>query len=203
MATAIGVISGVVGIYQFLADLFPTSPDSVTATVRVAVGLSGTPDPGNPSDTLNDPAGVLGSVRIYNNNQEFLSESQTNVEIDDGGFIDMAVEQVITQQVPYVQIQGADGEDLCIAYTSVTFADGQRRSWDGSWALAYDPLLWFWSGILVSPPPSSRINSVLIEKICRSAKILRSKWLPTVTSLRWSCCWPILNVLQDWLLCVA
>ncbi|KAM7205175.1 hypothetical protein V8F20_003312 [Naviculisporaceae sp. PSN 640] len=146
MPDIIGFVSGVLGIYSFLEGLLPPQPDSPSAAVRVAVGLSGTPGDDGP---LTDPQGTIKSIRIYNNNQEFLSASRDNIGIEDGGYTDAVLDQGTTQQAPYVQIRNGDGEATCIAYVSVTFSDGQQRAWDGTWAQRFG-LTWYYSGILVS-----------------------------------------------------
>ncbi|KAK4206570.1 hypothetical protein QBC37DRAFT_380961 [Rhypophila decipiens] len=146
MPDVIGFISGVLGIYSFVATLVPPQPESPFATVRVGVGLSGTPGEDGP---LDDPQGTIKSIRIYNNNQAFLSASSDNIFIEDGGYTDAVLDQVTTQQAPFVQIRNGDGEKTCIASVSVTFADGQQRGWDGTWAQRFG-ITWYYSGVLVT-----------------------------------------------------
>ncbi|KAK4219561.1 hypothetical protein QBC37DRAFT_409208 [Rhypophila decipiens] len=150
MVDIIGFASGVLTIYAFLEGLFPGQPDGPSATVRVAVGLSGSEGPdGGPDGPLTSPEGSFKSIRIYNNNGEFLSASPDNVGVDDGSYSDVTLAQQNTQQAPYVQIRVGDGEIVCLAYVSVTFSDGQKRAWDGTWAQPLG-LDWYYSGILVS-----------------------------------------------------
>lgn len=145
MVDIIGFVSGVLGIYSFIEGLFPGTPDGPSATVRVAVGLSGTEGDDGP---LTGPDGVVKSVRIYNNNGEFLSASADDQNVGDGGYTDFTLNQGNNQQTPYVQVRSGDGSNMCLAYLSVTFADGQKRAWDGSWAPQFG-LGWYYSGIFV------------------------------------------------------
>ncbi|KAM7188280.1 hypothetical protein V8F33_010717 [Rhypophila sp. PSN 637] len=146
MVDIIGFASGVLTIYAFLEGLFPGQPDGPSATVRIGVGLSGT---GGDDGPLTDPQGSFKSIRIYNNNGEFLSASPDNIGVDDGSYSDVTLAQQNTQQAPYVQVRVGDGENACVAYVSVTFSDGQKRAWDGTWAEPFG-LDWYYSGIFVS-----------------------------------------------------
>lgn len=154
MVDIIGFVSGVLGIYSFATELFPSEPGGESATVRIAVGLSGTDGDDGP---LEGPDGSVKSVRIYNNQGEFLSSGPDDQGIDDGGYTDITLKQGITQQAPYVQIRVGDDENICLAYVSVTFSDGQQRAWDGSWAPEFG-LAWYYSGILVSSNPFSYLH---------------------------------------------
>lgn len=148
MPDVIGFVSGVLGIYTFAESLFPRNPDIVSASVRVCVGLGGTPGLDGP---LESPEGVLKSVRIYNNNEQFLAAGPDDISIASGGFVDITMDQGVTQQAPFVQIRNGDGERTCIAYVTVTFNDGQMRGWDGTWAEQMpEPVLWYYSGVFVS-----------------------------------------------------
>jgi hypothetical protein len=130
----IGALSTGIGFFSFGSSLFPPAPDNSPSTrVRIAVGLEGSTNPQDPDDKeeLTGPGGKIGSVRIYNNNEEFLSASEENVDIGSGEFYDFTLTQGNNQQAPYVQVRLAEGSSLCIAYVTVTFADGQHRGWDG------------------------------------------------------------------------
>lgn len=165
MPDIIGFVSGVLGIYSFVEALFPGQPSGPAAAVRVAVGLSGTDGPDGP---LTGPEGTIKSIRIYNNNAQFLAASRDNVGIEDGGYTDVVLNQGTTQQAPYVQIRNGDGEKTCIAYVSVTFSDGQQRAWDGTWAQQLG-LTWYYSGILVSHNhPRQYLPSLVRSGSCRA-----------------------------------
>ena len=146
MVDIIGFVAGVLGIYSFFDELFPSMPGGDSAAVRVAVGLSKTEGPDGP---LTDPEGVVKSIRIYNNNGDFLAAGPDDQMINDGEYTDVTLNQGNKQQAPYVQVRVGDGEIICLAYVSVTFSDGQKRAWDGTWAQQFG-LDWYYSGIFVS-----------------------------------------------------
>ncbi|KAK4206343.1 hypothetical protein QBC37DRAFT_488177 [Rhypophila decipiens] len=128
MPDVIGFVSGVLGIWSFVQGLFPSKPDIVFAAVRVCVGLGGTPGFDGP---LNSPEGVLKSYSQWD-------------------FVDIIMDQGVSQQAPYVQIRNGDGERTCIAYVTVTFNDGQNRGWDGTWAEQMpEPVQWYYSGVIL------------------------------------------------------
>lgn len=145
MTDVVGVVSGVVGIYQFLEGLIPGKQEN-NAVVRIAAGLASSrnPDDSN-SGGLDHPDGEISSVLIYNNNQELLSVSENNKYIGDGDYHDFTLIQDNKQQAPFVQIRGS-ADDVCVAYVSATFVDGQKRGWDASWGKAFN-MHWYYSGV--------------------------------------------------------
>lgn len=151
MATVIGVVSGVLGIFQFFQGLFPDN-DPTVSVVRVAAALNGAEGDGGP---LSDADGDLSDVRLYNEHQEFIGAGGSGY-VESGGFHDFTIGQDTTQQAAYVQLR-AGGDALCIPYISTTWVDGQQRGWTGDWGQKCG-LDWYVSDVYVSSTSSLDIG---------------------------------------------
>ncbi|KAI0479427.1 hypothetical protein GGR56DRAFT_634961 [Xylariaceae sp. FL0804] len=147
--SVIGVISGVLGIYQFLADTFPATSDNL-ATVRVHAALNGATGPDG--GTLDAADGNIADVRLYNEHEELLGAAKefdiyTDIHINSGEYYDFTVDQSSSQQAPYVYIVGAN-DGICIAYTTVTWTNGYQYGWVGDWGMQCG-LDWYYSDVYV------------------------------------------------------
>lgn len=136
----IGVVSGLLGIYQFAADNFASS-DKGGSVVRVQVGLD---NPGG----LSNAGGDLPDVRLFNEVGDFLGASYDPGHIDDGtNGKDITVTQTAEQQATY-GLFTANDDAICIAYLSIVWPDEQKFGWTGDWAQQCG-LSWYYSNVVV------------------------------------------------------
>ena len=130
MAQVIGVVSGVIGIFQFLQSLFPpqTTPPAATSLVRIGVGLDGTFD----GQTLSDAEGAVKGIRVYNEDQQLIGTGKGDGVIPTGGYQDINIDQSQApgQQPTYLQLN-AGKDALCMAYITQQWPDGTKRGWSG------------------------------------------------------------------------
>jgi hypothetical protein len=157
---AIGVISGLLGIFQFAEDHLPTV-DPTTSTVKIGVGLDGTPDPNNPDATLSNAGGDLPDVRVWNENLDFIGITADPGYVNDGTEGSITVDQNgNAQQVPYVLLSAND-DALCIAFASIAWPDGSKYAWVGDWGAACGAT-WYYSNYFVNnggtPPACTWID---------------------------------------------
>ncbi|GKT49097.1 uncharacterized protein ColSpa_09278 [Colletotrichum spaethianum] len=149
MATAIGVVSGVITIFSFLQDMFP-APDNPSAKFAFKVGLDGAGDP-----PLTNAGGEKPDVRCWNEQGGFLG-----IEVNDGNrcengadLCETTVSDVV-QQPTYTLFTGND-DAICLAWASVTFPGGQKYATTiGNWAQSCDEAYgnggnWYYSDIYV------------------------------------------------------
>lgn len=120
----IGVVSGLLGIYQFGADNFGEA-DEGGSVVRVQVGLDN-------KDGLSNSGGDLPDIRLFNEVGEFLGASYDPGSIDDGTTKDIRIQQSAEQQAAYGLFTGNDNA-ICIATLSITWPDEQKFGWTGDW----------------------------------------------------------------------
>lgn len=118
----IGLVSGLLGIYQFGKDNFGSS-DSGGSTVRVLLGL-------DIDGGLNNAGGDLPDVRLFNEGAEFLGMTVDPGSIDDGTASDIKVAQKVEQQATYGLFTANDNA-ICIAYLSIVWPDEQKFGWLG------------------------------------------------------------------------
>ena len=85
MAQVIGVVSGVIGIFQFLQSLFPpqTTPSAATSSICIGVGLDGTFD----GQTLSDAQGAVKGIRVYNEEKLLIGTGKGDGAIQTGGVV--------------------------------------------------------------------------------------------------------------------
>ncbi|TLS23577.1 uncharacterized protein PpBr36_06449 [Pyricularia pennisetigena] len=142
MATVIeiiGVVSGVLGIIQFAQDAFPEK-QKPGSSVRIAVGLDS-------AGGLNNAGGNVPGVALFNEVGGFLGQAQNNGQVQDGNFADLTVTQSSGQQAAYGLVQ-AGSDAVCIAYTSITWPDGNQYALTGDWGEACGGS-WYYSNIFV------------------------------------------------------
>jgi hypothetical protein len=124
LINVIGVISGVLGIYQFGVDNFGGG-DEGGSVVRIQVGL-------DVDGGLSNAGGDLPDVRLFNEGGEFLGSSYDPGTIQDGTTGDITVTQVFEQQATYALLT-ANSDAVCIAYLSIVWPDEQKFAWTGDW----------------------------------------------------------------------
>ena len=132
----IGIIVGLLGagldVAKMTSDSEAPSPrDGTTSNVRVAVGLD---SPGG----LNQAEGKI-DVRLFNENGQELGAPAVDQYCGSG---DTSCDITIThdsdktgQQGTYGLFTGND-DAICIAWTTVTWPDGNKWGWTGDWAAA-------------------------------------------------------------------
>ncbi|KAL9076798.1 MAG: hypothetical protein Q9161_000783 [Pseudevernia consocians] len=86
MAQVIGVVSGVIGIFQFLQTLFPadTKPAD-SSSLRIGVGLNG---PG-----LTGADGAVKTINVYNEDKTLIGTGRGDGDIPSGSFQDITIDQ--------------------------------------------------------------------------------------------------------------
>lgn len=125
IVSVIGVISGLLGIYQFGADNFGSSDDG-GSVLRFQVGLDS-------PNGLSNSGGDLPDVRLFNEVGEFLGITADPGTIEDGTTgSDIRVTQSSEQQATYGLITANDNA-ICIAYLSIVWPDEQKFGWTGDW----------------------------------------------------------------------
>ncbi|KAI9653209.1 MAG: hypothetical protein M1831_006167 [Alyxoria varia] len=136
MATAVGVISIIVGIFGSgitLASIAQTeqaqaSEEASKTNLRVAVGLDG--------NGLSNAGGKL-DARIFNEFGQSLGAPSVDNECTNG---DAACDITIEHDDDHKGQQGTYGlftgnnDAMCIAYTTITWPDGNKWGWTGDWA---------------------------------------------------------------------
>lgn len=121
----IGVVSGLLGIYQFGRDNFGSTEEG-GSVVRIQVGLDS-------KDGLSNAGGDLPDIRLFNEVGEFLGATYDPGSIEDGtNGKDIRVEQSAEQQAAYGLFTANDNA-ICIAYLSIVWPDEQKFGWTGDW----------------------------------------------------------------------
>lgn len=122
----IGVLSGLLGIYQFGADNFG-SADAGGSVVRIQVGLD---TPGG----LNNAGGDLPDIRLFNEAGDFLGGKYDPGHIEDGtNGNDIRVQQSAEQQATYGLFTANDNA-ICIAYLTIVWPGEEAKyGWTGDW----------------------------------------------------------------------
>ena len=143
MAEVIGVVSGVIGIFQFLQSLFPPDTNSAdSSSLRIGVGLDG--------PVLSNAEGAVKTINLYNEDQTLVGTGKGDGDIASGSFQDITIDQSGSpgQQPTYVQIN-AGKHALCIAYITQKWPDGTQRGWLGDMGQECGAS-WAYSNIIVS-----------------------------------------------------
>ena len=143
MAQVIGVVSGVVGIFQFLQGLFPAdNKPADSSSLRIGVGLNG---PG-----LTGVDGAVKTINVYNEDETLIGTGRGDGDIPSGSFQDITIDQSGSpgQQPTYVQIN-AGKHALCIAYITQKWPDGTQRGWLGDMSQACGTS-WAYSNVIFS-----------------------------------------------------
>lgn len=120
----IGVVSGLLGLYQFGVDNFG-SGDVGGSVVRIQVGL-------DVDSGLSNAGGDLPDIRLFNEGGEFLGSLYDPGSITDGTTGDITVTPESEQQATYALLT-AKNDAICIVYLSVVWPDEQKFGWTGDW----------------------------------------------------------------------
>ena len=139
----IGVVSGVLGIFQFAQDQMPSHPDNPADRSFLRVHLGGG------AASVPNAGGILGAIKVYNEDQTIIGAGSGDGPIPRGGFQDITITQSYGpgQQPTYVQISGTD-DGVCIAYLIQTWPDGIQRGWLGDMGQACGAT-WSYSNVIV------------------------------------------------------
>lgn len=139
---AIGVLSGVLGIIQFFKVNFPP-PEIVGSMVRVGVGL-------DIKGGIQNAGGDLPDVRLWNEDGVFLGLTVDPGKVANGGFGDIKIahEHNLNQQATYA-LFSANNDAICIAYTTITWPDGDKYAWIGNWGHSCGGT-WYYSNVYIS-----------------------------------------------------
>ena len=139
----IGVVSGVLGIFQFAQDQMPSRTDNPADTSSLRVHLGGG------AGTVPNAGGSLGAIKVYNEDQTIIGAGSGDGPICMGSFQDITITQGYGpgQQPTYVQISGTD-DGVCIAYLIQTWPDGTQRGWLGDMGQACGAT-WGYSNVIV------------------------------------------------------
>lgn len=121
---AIGVVSGLLGIFSFVQDLFPAQPAAATADFQFRIGLDGTPGP-NGEGTLSDAGGNIPDIRCWNENQQFLGITTNDDNTCDAGS-EVCMSSVETDNAPTYTLFTANNDAICIGWMATTFPGGDK-----------------------------------------------------------------------------
>ncbi|KAH7140221.1 hypothetical protein B0J13DRAFT_637641 [Dactylonectria estremocensis] len=138
----IGVISGILGIISFAQDNFG-EVDSTTSSVKITVGLDVT-------DGLSDAGGSLPDVRLFNEAGDFIGISNSGDSITDGstGEVKITHEDASNGQQATYALFSANNDAICIAYLTMTWANGDQYGWVGDWGSECGAS-WYYSNVYV------------------------------------------------------
>ncbi|KAK0649828.1 hypothetical protein B0T16DRAFT_457202 [Cercophora newfieldiana] len=140
-SVALGKFVEVIGLLSSGLGLDNFAPNEETGSVvKISVGLDG--------NGLSEAGGDLPDVRLFNNFGEFLGLAVDTGTIGDGSTGEVKVAHSDGQQAAYT-LFSANGNAICIATASITWADGSQYGWHGDWAqeCLYD---WYYSNIFIS-----------------------------------------------------
>lgn len=145
---AIGVISGVLGIFQFGMDNFAGADDK-GSVLRIQLGLE-------VEGGATNMGGDLPDIRLFNEAGEFLGIEVDSGKIGDGIAKDVRVEQKEEQQATYALLTANDNA-ICIAYISITWPDEQKFGWTADWGKECGAPWWVVMRVIV-PGPGGKGN---------------------------------------------
>lgn len=128
---AFGVLAGTLGIIGFLENNFGQPVESISAVVRIQVGLASL------SGQLTQADGDLPDVRNFNDAAEPVGTMKDPGHVDDGSFVDFKVSQERNQQPTYTLFT-ANYDAICIALATIVWPDGQKFAWTGGFARLCD-----------------------------------------------------------------
>lgn len=117
MATAFGILTGIIGLVSFTQDNLETSGPS-GATVSIMVGRDGI--------NSDNYGGQIRRVDVFDAGNEYLGQQLLRNSAPAGGYISMTANQnVATIQAQYASITAGD-DDICIAAVSLIQADASE-----------------------------------------------------------------------------
>ncbi|CZT23849.1 uncharacterized protein RCC_09564 [Ramularia collo-cygni] len=155
MASAIGVISGLITIFLFARDELGQD-DPPNAVLNFKVGLDGTnPPAGIDGGPLTDAGGNIPDVRLWNENGGFIGIT-TNDNNNCGSGADVCETKVsdVEQQPTYTLLTG-NNDAICLSWAAITFPGGQQYGCPlGNWAQECannhgGEATWYWSNIFL------------------------------------------------------
>lgn len=123
--SSIGVVDGVITMFNFVQNHIPTVAEKESSTIRVAVGI-------NVDAVGHTSGGDAPDVRLYNEEGALIGKNMQAGDIGGGSFKDIDVAQEDKQQPTYALLTG-NKDAVCIAYLSQVWPDGQPYGWVGSW----------------------------------------------------------------------
>ncbi|KAF7556137.1 hypothetical protein G7Z17_g1655 [Cylindrodendrum hubeiense] len=138
----IGVISGLLGIVSFAQDNFGEA-DTTTSSVKITVGL-------DVSGGLDNAGGSLPDVRLFNEAGDFIGISNSADAITDGstGEVKITHEDSSNGQQATYALLSANNDAICIAYMTMTWANGDQYGWVGDWGSECGAT-WYYSNVYV------------------------------------------------------
>ncbi|ETS77101.1 hypothetical protein PFICI_10975 [Pestalotiopsis fici W106-1] len=142
MAEAFGVITGLLGVWQFAEDHFPAD-ETPASNYRVTVGLEGFDANGQ---TLTNAKGEIETIKTYNVQHELIGSGGglTVGDGEDDQFGDIKVDQEGNSQSIWTEFFAGD-DAICIAAITTTMEEGTKWGWTGDWGY-WCGLNWFPSG---------------------------------------------------------
>ncbi|KAL6714230.1 hypothetical protein ACLMJK_007653 [Lecanora helva] len=148
----VGLVSGVIGIVQFIQGIFPESPPTVnkagSSNLRIAAALNG--------GGLTEANGHIDIIYLYNELGEQITNNAGGTgpfagdawSVDSDSFTDFTLD-CKGQQPTYVQIYGGS-DAICIPYITQTWPDGTQRGWSGDIGRLCGQSSWSYSNVIVS-----------------------------------------------------
>lgn len=136
-AGAIGLISGILGIWQFFIDNLPEPPQGENGddpnihgnTLRIQVGINGLKDP-ETGAVGGAMGGSVGNVDHWDASGDHIVGVPWYQRVEDGHFVDIELYSTNGRQAVTTTIE-ADYDDICIATMAMTFSDGSNWAWVG------------------------------------------------------------------------
>ncbi|KAH6988572.1 hypothetical protein EDB80DRAFT_589168 [Ilyonectria destructans] len=138
----IGVISGLLGIVSFAQDNFG-EVDTTTSSVKITVGL-------DVSGGLDNAGGSMPDVRLFNEAGGFIGINNAGDSITDGstGEVKITHEDSSNGQQATYALLSANNDAICIAYMTMTWANGDQYGWVGDWGSECGAT-WYYSNVYV------------------------------------------------------
>lgn len=144
MATALGVVSSAISIFNFVDGLFP-APVNYKSQLKIYVGLNTVPKgPQDEADNgykYNGNGGNSGSlmysngrcpdVRLWDDSERFLGITNIDPQVRDGNYCSQTVDQGNNNAGSAWGLMTANDDAICMAYVLNKWPDGQSYGWTG------------------------------------------------------------------------
>jgi hypothetical protein len=167
--SVIGIITGtILGIIPLALpdNNSPATLDPLAAgnsLVRLGIGL-------NANTAINDTmGGRVPSIKVYNEHKDLIGSapSPNSSHVGPGGWVTITVNQQgagKSQQAAFLEVAGADGDPVCIAYIGQTWSDGTRLAWVGDIG-SYCKKTWYYSDLYVSMTNGTlyKVSALLLQ----------------------------------------